>query len=204
MFVPAARFTVVDQVPFHVKAVDAKGFPVEGGRHRFSVFGAASHRRKGDPLTLLQFPDQRGLFGGQYAGMYLFNASGASEMARRLLIVTCDQRGADTERMQAAHGLGGVRPQRVPKRHETKQHAVARDADHGEPARFGLIDTSLMGREVHGFCREKRWASDREFITLQAGPNAPTRDSLESFDLRQRDTTSKRLFDDCARERVLG
>ena len=45
---------LIDQVPFHVKAVDAKGYPVEGGRHRFSVFGAASQRRKGEPLTLLR------------------------------------------------------------------------------------------------------------------------------------------------------
>lgn len=45
---------LVDQVPFNVKALDDKGFPLEGGRHRFSVFGAAAQRRKGDPLTLLR------------------------------------------------------------------------------------------------------------------------------------------------------
>lgn len=45
---------LIDQVPFNVKALDDDGFPLEGGRHRFSVFGAAAQRRKGDPLTLLR------------------------------------------------------------------------------------------------------------------------------------------------------
>lgn len=45
---------LIDQVPFHVADLDAQGFPVQGGRMRFTVLGAAAQRRTGEPLTLLR------------------------------------------------------------------------------------------------------------------------------------------------------
>jgi hypothetical protein len=45
---------LVDQAPFHVADVDARGYPVPGGRMRFTVFGAAAQMRVGAPLTVLR------------------------------------------------------------------------------------------------------------------------------------------------------
>jgi hypothetical protein len=52
---PAHLGTVLlDAVPFHVKALDSRGFPVEGGRMTFTVMGAAAQDRRGAPLLMLR------------------------------------------------------------------------------------------------------------------------------------------------------
>lgn len=45
---------LVDQVPFHVVALDNKGFPKPGGRLAFTVFGAAHQSAVGQPLQVLR------------------------------------------------------------------------------------------------------------------------------------------------------
>ena len=45
---------LIDQAPFHVAAVDGRGYAIPGGRMRFTVFGAASQTRVHAPLTVLR------------------------------------------------------------------------------------------------------------------------------------------------------
>ena len=44
---------IIDAVPFNVATVDYKGMPVEGGRMRFVVFGAATQERVHGPYQVL-------------------------------------------------------------------------------------------------------------------------------------------------------
>lgn len=44
---------LIDATPFNVAAMDADGFPIPGGKARFTVFGAASQQRVGGPLDVL-------------------------------------------------------------------------------------------------------------------------------------------------------
>src|SRR5713226_4281121 len=134
--------------------------------------------------------------------MHLCNARRTGEVPRRLFIIACDEGCADTQRMQATHGLCGIGPQRVPERYETQQHAVPSDADHGESAHFEFGDPSALSTEVRAFGREKRWAAHRKLVTFETGPDASTCDRLESFHLRQRDPAAECLFHDRARKRM--
>ena len=136
--------------------------------------------------------------------MHFFDASGTGEMASRLLVIAGDQADAGAQRVQAAHGIRSVGPQRVAKRQQAEQHAVARHADDRQSARFEFVDACVLSRQVHGFGCEKHRTAHHQPSLPEASPDAMTGDGFELLHLGQCEPALKRFFHHRSGERMFG
>src|SRR5262249_61011605 len=100
--------------------------------------------------------------------MDFFDACGAGEIERRLLVIAGDQTCADAKRMKPANRLRRVGPERVAERKQSEQFAVTRDRDDRQSLRLEFVDPRLSRRKVDSLVRQKRRLSNHRVRSVEA------------------------------------